>query len=103
MPDSIAIRRRDEPCASRVRWADLAGREHGRAGTAGATFVLLHGLTFDHRMWDPSAEALPDDHRAIALSLPGHGGSPALSARGLEPVVEAINDAVLDEGAAARS
>ena len=42
-----------------MRWADLAGRPHGDRAASGRSFVFLHGLTFDHRMWDPVLEALP--------------------------------------------
>ena len=101
MHEATSTHRRHDPYASRVRWADLAGREHGCRRDSEPTLVLLHGLTFDHRMWDPVLEALPGDHRAIALSLPGHGGSPALEVKGLEPVVAAIHEAVLDDGAEA--
>ena len=83
------------PRAVRIQWAGLAGRESGAKTTGRPSFVFLHGLTFDRRMWDPVLEALPDNHRAIAFDLPGHGGSPALPDQGLAPVVEAIHDAVV--------
>jgi pimeloyl-ACP methyl ester carboxylesterase len=89
------------PCASRIRWGALAGREHGRLDPRGRTFVFLHGLTFDRLMWDPVLAALPDAQHAIALDLPGHGGSPALQRPGLEAVAEAVHDAVLESGAEA--
>ena len=79
-----------------MRWADLAGRPHGDLAASGRPFVFLHGLTFDHRMWDPVLEALPGSHPAIAFDLPGHGGSPALPHHNLEAVADAIHEAVLD-------
>jgi len=82
--------------ATRIRWDALAGREHGAGGAAGPPIVFLHGLTFDRRMWDPVLTALPEGRRAIAFDLPGHGGSPTLSAPGLTPVVEAVHRAVVD-------
>lgn len=88
----------DTTQASRVRWADLAGRPHGDGNASGRSFVFLHGLTFDHRMWDPVMEALPSDHHAIAFDLPGHGGSPALPSHDLEVVVDAVHEAVLAAG-----
>lgn len=66
--------------------------------TTGRPFVFLHGLTFDHRMWEPVLELLPGNHRALALDLPGHGGSPQLGEPGLGPVVEAIREEVLEAG-----
>lgn len=82
--------------ASRIRWAGLAGREHGSEAASKRPFVFLHGLTFNRRMWDPVLEFLPDHHRAIAFDLPGHGGSPPLAQSGLAPVVEALHEAVLE-------
>ena len=82
------------PLANRIRWAGLAGRAHGASAAARPSFVLLHGLTFDRRMWDPLLAALPDGDHAIAFDLPGHGGSPPLNERGLRPVAAAIRDAV---------
>src|SRR5262249_49720804 len=79
----------------RIRWAGLAGREHGDPSAPGAPLVLLHGLTFDRRMWDPVLDALPERQHALALDLPGHGGSAALDRPGLAPVVEAIHEAGL--------
>ena len=84
--------------SSRVRWAGLAGRPHGDEDADGRSFVFLHGLTFDHRMWAPVLQALPESHRAIAFDLPGHGASSALATRGLEPVAEAIHEAVVAAG-----
>src|SRR5437868_10589998 len=82
--------------ASRIRWAGLGGRE--LAGDGEPAIVLLHGLTFDHRMWDPVMDALPVGVRAIALDLPGHGGSRLPDAPGLAPAVSAIHAAVVDAG-----
>ena len=52
------------------------------------TYVLLHGLTFDHRMWDPVIGALPAGRRVLALDLPGHGETPMRPEPGLAPVVD---------------
>ena len=88
----------EELTAERIRWAGLAGRAHGNPDRTAGAFVLLHGLTFDRHMWDPVLDALPEDRRAIAFDLPGHGGSRALDRPGLEPAVDAIHEAVLDAG-----
>jgi pimeloyl-ACP methyl ester carboxylesterase len=87
------------PAATSVqRWANLSGRSHGERDGQGCPIVLLHGLTFDHQMWNPVMDLLARSHRAIAFDLPGHGASPSLGETGLRPVVAAIHDAVLDAG-----
>ncbi|WP_460846633.1 alpha/beta fold hydrolase [Nocardioides ultimimeridianus] len=42
---------------------------------AGPALVLVHGLTFSRRTWDPVVERLRDRFRCIAVDLPGHGDS----------------------------
>src|SRR5689334_6004059 len=81
-----------------VTYAGLAATERPSTDPAAAAFVLLHGLTFDRSMWDPVLELLPPGHRAIAFDLPAHGGSPALAARGLAPVADALQAAVAEAG-----
>jgi pimeloyl-ACP methyl ester carboxylesterase len=83
---------------SRIRWAGLSGREHGEAGAVGPGLVLLHGLTFDRRMWYPVLDALPVGTHAIAFDLPGHGGSDPIAGVGLAPVVSAVHAAILEAG-----
>src|SRR5581483_3923470 len=42
--------------------------------------VLLHGLTFDRRVWAPIVErvqALDPDRRVVTFDMPGHGDSEA--------------------------
>jgi pimeloyl-ACP methyl ester carboxylesterase len=87
--------------SSRIRWAGLSGREQGEAGADGPALVLLHGLTFNRRMWYPALDALPARTHAIAFDLPGHGGSDPLAGRGLAPAVSAVHEAVLEAGLAA--
>ena len=45
-------------------------------------------------MWEPVLAELAAAHRAIALDLPGHGGSPPFARRGLAAVVDAVHAAV---------
>jgi pimeloyl-ACP methyl ester carboxylesterase len=98
MHNPVKSMSRDRGAAPAQRWAGLSGRSHGDPNGRGCPIVLLHGLTFDHRMWDPVASALPSTHRAIAFDLPDHGESRSLPQPGLGPVVDAIHDAVLDAG-----
>jgi pimeloyl-ACP methyl ester carboxylesterase len=54
LPDSLVM----SPEGEVGRWAGLAGRQHRHPCASGRSLVLLHGLTFDHRMWDPIIDAL---------------------------------------------
>ena len=75
-------------------YAGLAATERPGTDPEAPAFVFLHGLTFDSRMWEPILRELPAAHRALALDLPGHGGSPPFAARGLAAVVDAARAAV---------
>ena len=77
------------------RWAGLADTAYGDLAAGGRRLLLLHGLTFDHRMWEPIAAALPAGQAALALDLHGHGRSPALDCHHMEEVVDALHEAVL--------
>ena len=35
--------------------------------------VLLHGMTLDHRMWNPQIEVLKENYRVITYDIRGHG------------------------------
>lgn len=74
----------------------LSGKDDGRPA-----LVLLHGLTFDSRMWDPAVAELRriDQHRQLfVLDLPGHGGSPMQPSYGLDEVGDALASAITDAG-----
>jgi len=49
----------------------LAYETHG----SGTPIVLLHGLTFDRRSWQPIIDRLGDDFLTVAVDLPAHGES----------------------------
>lgn len=53
---------------------ELLAFDDGGSGS-GSPVVLIHGLTFSRRSWDPIAKRLAEQHRVIALDLPGHGES----------------------------
>lgn len=91
-----------EPVAgSRVFGArQLSGDLEGTADDR-APLVLLHGLTFDRRMWKPALAALRrrDPGRLVlALDLPGHGGSPMQVPCDLGDVAAAVASAADDAG-----
>src|SRR5262245_51134330 len=48
---------------------------------SGTPIVLLHGLTFDRRIWRPIIERLDGSVMTIAVDMPAHGesGGPAAS------------------------
>lgn len=74
----------------------LSGKDDGRPA-----LVLLHGLTFDSRMWEPAVAELrriDDDRQVLILDLPGHGQSPTQLSYGLDEVGEALALAVTDAG-----
>jgi pimeloyl-ACP methyl ester carboxylesterase len=64
----------------------LAYERHG----TGVPLVLLHGLTFDRRSWQPIVDRLGADVCTIAIDLPAHGetaGPPC----GLEELADRVN------------
>jgi pimeloyl-ACP methyl ester carboxylesterase len=77
-------------------FADLAGDDIGRTDDR-PPLVLLHGLTFDRRMWRPALtelETMDPGRRAISLDLPAHGDSPESSSYSMEALVERVHDAI---------
>ena len=59
--------------------------------------VLLHGLTFDRRHWEPLRRelAVVDPGRCVlALDLPGHGDAPRRASYGLRETVEVLHSQI---------
>lgn len=76
--------------------AGLAADDHGESD-ARPPLVLLHGLTFDRRLWRPALAELrriDSGRRVIALDLPGHGESPGWSSYDVESVAHGVHRAV---------
>ena len=70
----------------------LSGRPDGRP-----PLVLLHGLTFDHTMWQPALAELRrtgPERQVLALDLPGHGSSPAWARYDIDSIAAAAHAAV---------
>lgn len=79
-------------------YAGLAADDLGRTDHR-APLVLLHGLTFDRRMWRPcltELETIDPGRRALALDLPGHGDSPDAPSYSMEAIVERVHAAVVE-------
>jgi pimeloyl-ACP methyl ester carboxylesterase len=58
---------------------------------SGPPLVLIHGLGSRATSWEPVLATLAAEREVIAVDLPGHGGSPALST---PPSVPALADAL---------
>jgi pimeloyl-ACP methyl ester carboxylesterase len=58
-------------------------RRHVRASPAKAfRWFLVHGFTTTGEFWREQGEEFSKAYRVIRINLPGHGTSPALTARG---------------------
>jgi pimeloyl-ACP methyl ester carboxylesterase len=79
-------------------YAGLAADDSGRSDDR-PPLVLLHGLTFDRRMWRPALtelEMLDPGRRSLALDLPGHGDSPDAPSYSMDATVERVHAAVVE-------
>lgn len=86
--------------SSPVLLAGLAGDLHGR-DDARAPLVLLHGLSFDRRTWQPvldAVEQIDPGRRALVLDLPGHGDSPPRPPHTTRHISEVVHAAVEQAG-----
>src|SRR5690242_21916028 len=84
-----------------VQLAGLTGVRQGDPELGSPPVVLLHGLSFDHRLWAPVLPAIAarEPERAVlALDLPGHGGSAPAPSYRLGAVVDTVHDALVAAG-----
>jgi pimeloyl-ACP methyl ester carboxylesterase len=82
------------------RFAGLAGELTGDDDTT-PPIVLLHGLTYDRRNWEPTMaelRRLDPARRVLALDLPGHGQSRGTRGFGLEQVAVTVHAATDEAG-----
>lgn len=66
-----------------------------------APLVLLHGLSFDRRTWQPVLDELfrvDPDRRVLVLDLPGHGESPSQLPHTTEHILALVHSAVGEAG-----
>jgi pimeloyl-ACP methyl ester carboxylesterase len=76
--------------------AGLAADDWGESD-ARQPLVLLHGLTFDRRLWRPSLtelQRIDPGRRVLALDLPGHGVSPPWPSYDVASVASGVHRAV---------
>lgn len=90
-----------DPCRAPLRsehtWLGPDGAlAYDRWGIGGRPVVLLHGVTFDRRMWWPAAAELADECLVIAVDLPGHGRTSHRSTYEPHAIVEDIGHLVYD-------
>ncbi len=79
-------------------YAGLAADDLGRSDKR-PPLVLLHGLTFDRRMWRTALtelETIEPGRRALALDLPGHGDSPDAPSYSMAAIVERVHAAIIE-------
>jgi pyruvate dehydrogenase E2 component (dihydrolipoamide acetyltransferase) len=90
--DSALLPRDIDAGGQRLRLLDLGGGD----SSAGATPVLLvHGFGADLNSWMFTQPALAEGRRAVALDLPGHGGSTKeVGAGDAETLAAAVADAL---------
>jgi 3-oxoadipate enol-lactonase len=71
---------------------------------AGPTVVMTHGVSMDHRLWEPQVAALADRYRVVTYDMRGHGDSPCapeqFSTEAAADDLVALMDAVVAERAA---
>ncbi|MEU8181388.1 alpha/beta hydrolase [Micromonospora sp. NPDC049044] len=73
------------------------------SGDSQPPLVLLHGLTFDNRQWDPFRRELAviDPARPVlALDLPGHGDAARRSSYEMAAVADVVHEQVTEAGLA---
>ncbi|MGI8476671.1 MAG: alpha/beta fold hydrolase [Thermomicrobiales bacterium] len=86
--------------ASRFAMDGLSGDLHGDDATRPG-IVLLHGLSFNRRIWDPvvaELSSLDPTRRVLALDLPGHGDSYELPSYDMDAVTDVLHAALQDAG-----
>jgi pimeloyl-ACP methyl ester carboxylesterase len=86
-----------------LRFAGLAGDSLGEDDQR-SPLVLLHGLTYDRRLWGPALRelrTLDPGRRVLNLDLPGHGESIRRDSYAMEELAPLIREAV--EAAGLRS
>jgi pimeloyl-ACP methyl ester carboxylesterase len=80
--------------------AGLAVDELGESDDR-APLVLLHGLTFDRRMWGPALvelQRIDPGRRTLAFDLPGHGASAGWDSYDVESVAHGVHRAIEEAG-----
>jgi pimeloyl-ACP methyl ester carboxylesterase len=86
-----------------LKLAGMAADLHGTADHR-TPLVLLHGLTFDRRMWQPALDGLAEldpDRHILVLDLPGHGESPDQLPHATPHLIELVRTAIDEAGLAA--
>lgn len=96
MPETEVLQNHQSGQSQTQHFAGLAADSYGDPDPR-PPLVLLHGLTFDRRIWRPALDELrtiDPRRRVLALDLPGHGASEERPSYDLESVVDAVHRAV---------
>ncbi len=59
----------------RIRLNEIMINYAERGLPQGKPLLFIHGFPFNHTMWEPQMKALPNEVRAVAFDLRGHGKS----------------------------
>jgi pimeloyl-ACP methyl ester carboxylesterase len=100
MVDDEPIKTTDHEVARVRTLAGLAVDDIGESD-ARPPLVLLHGLTFDRRMWQPALvelQRIDPGRRALAVDLPGHGQSSSWDSYDLDRVTHGVHRAIEEAG-----
>jgi pimeloyl-ACP methyl ester carboxylesterase len=76
--------------------AGLAADDYGESDLR-PPVVLIHGLTFDRRLWRPALAELcriDPGRRVLSFDLPGHGESPAWPSYDVETLADGVHRAL---------
>src|SRR5690349_22022167 len=100
----MATRNAARPADTSVQ-ITVAGMAADRYGFADERppLVLLHGLTFDRRIWRPvlvHLARIDPGRQILALDLPGHGESPGQLPHSAQNIVGLVHKAVEEAGLA---
>ncbi|WP_329138644.1 alpha/beta hydrolase [Streptomyces sp. NBC_01476] len=86
--------------AQRRHYGALAADSYGTDDSR-PPLVLLHGLSYDRRQWEPllaELAVLDPGRRVVSFDLPGHGNSPRLPSYRSAEVAAVIHRAVSEAG-----
>src|SRR4051812_25083906 len=77
-------------CPEQIRTGMNTSFRPGLRTRGMSDLLLIHGLTYDHRTWEPLRRHLAPGRRVLAIDLSGHGTTPRQDSYPLAEVLETI-------------